>query len=582
MFGIHWFDFAILILYFAVILYIGVILGGRKTKTLGDFFVAGGKWGAVVSFIFVFASAVAGNEAVAVSGQAYVSGLSGVWYWWSFLFATPIYFAFSTYFKRARVYNVSEFFEMRYDKYAASLYSVVAGIISILFIGIVLLAIAKVLAGLTQVSRQQCVWFICVIVGAYVFSGGMMSALLTDLLQGVMCLFVLSFIMLPFLWVKAGGWAALQQYSSSHPQIWNLMDAEHMTVWTVLALNVAAIVGGTAAPWIYNWIAISKDEKAATQCGWSHIWKRIVTLMFAVYGILFAIYLPGLEDPEMAWGVAMREILPVGTKGLLIASFFAAAMSSVDTFATTSSALVADFLYRRMIRPGKALKHYLLVGRFWGLFAILIAAVSTYYIGSVKEYVKLVLTLLSFLGIPLYFGVVWRRANRTGMWMSLVGGMATYLVVVAVVMAREQADFFAAIKPAFVPAVFLSTAVSLAGMIAGCLFGRADCTNKLNRFYVIMNTPIGKEKRLVDAGIRLPAMIDAGLVEAGEEELNIEVLKNLYEQDCEYKIFGPDSSIELRKEPGLEWYYPGLLKVTVACFALVFITWLVTKILFVW
>lgn len=149
-------------------------------------------------------------------------------------------------------------------------------------------------------------------------------------------------------------------------------------------------------------------------------------------------------------------------------------------------------------------------------------------------------------------------------------------------MAREQAGFFDAIKPAFVPAVFLSTGVSLAGMVIGILVGKADDILKLKRFYVIMNTPVGKEKRLVDAGIRLPAMIDAGLVEAGEEELNVEVLDKFYEQDCEYKIFGPDSSIELRKEPGLEWYYPGLLKVTVACFALVFFTWLVTKILFVW
>jgi len=133
-----------------------------------------------------------------------------------------------------------------------------------------------------------------------------------------------------------------------------------------------------------------------------------------------------------------------------------------------------------------------------------------------------------------------------------------------------------------VPAVFLSTGASLAGMVIGILVGKADDILKLKRFYVIMNTPVGKEKRLVDAGIRLPAMIDAGLVEAGEEKLNIKILDKLYKQGCQDKIFGPDSSVELRNEPGLEWYYPGLLKVTVACFALVFFTWLITKILFVW
>src|SRR5690606_34569016 len=117
---------------------LGVFVGGSKTKTSGDFFVAGGKWGPVVSFIFIFASAMAGNEAIVVSGEAYGSGMSGVWLWWSFLFATPVYFLFSTYYRRARVYNLAEFLEMRFGSHVAALYALVAGVICILFIGMFL------------------------------------------------------------------------------------------------------------------------------------------------------------------------------------------------------------------------------------------------------------------------------------------------------------------------------------------------------------------------------------------------------------------------------------------------------------
>ncbi len=113
MLGLHWLDVVVLAVYFISILYIGVFIGGKKTKTLGDFFVAGGKWGPIVSFIFIFASAIAGNEAVVVAKGGFQGGLSGVWYWWSFLFATPVYYLFSTYFRRARVYNMAEFLEMR-------------------------------------------------------------------------------------------------------------------------------------------------------------------------------------------------------------------------------------------------------------------------------------------------------------------------------------------------------------------------------------------------------------------------------------------------------------------------------------
>ncbi len=581
-FGIHWFDFSILMAYFAVILYVGVIKGGRKTKTLGDFFVAGGKWGPLVSFIFIFASAIAGNEAVVVGGQAYESGLSGVWYWWSFLFATPIYYLFSTYFRRARVYNVSEFFEMRYDKYASAVYSLCAGLICILFIGMFLLAIAKILAGFMTLSQIQCVWVIAAIVGAYVFSGGMMSTLLTDLLQGLMCLTILSFIMLPFLWHRAGGWETLQQYSAAHPEIWNLSDPEKMTVWTILALNLSALVGGIAAPWIYNWISVSKNERAATQCGWGHLWKRIITLLFAVYGILFAIYKPGLADPETSWGIVMGEILPVGVLGLLIASFFAAAMSSAGTYATTSSALYANYLYRKIVRPGKSLGHYLLAGRLWAIASVLIAAVSTMYIPTLKQYVKISLTLLSFLGIPIYFGILWRKANRAGMWLSLAGGIFTYLGVIFHTMVRNGTPFFDSIDPSFEAAVFLSTLVSLAGMFAGILFGKPDDPLRIKRFHIIMHTPVGQEQRLVKAGIKLPALIDAGLIDDGEETIHAAEVERLYAQDSKDKFFGKDSAIELRREPDLKWYYPGFFYITLACFGMIFFTWLITKILFVW
>jgi len=386
--GIHLADWAVLVVYFALILYLGVFIGARQTKNLGDFFTAGGKWGALVSFIFVFASAVAGNEAVVVSAKAYEGGLSGVWYWWSFLFATPIYYLFCTYYRRARVYNLAEFLEMRYGTGVAGVYSLVAGVICLLFIGMFVLAIGKILAGFTDLPLAVCVWSISLIVAAYVFSGGMMSALLTDLVQGLMCLLVLGFIMLPFVWVDAGGLARLRELPK---ETWDF-TSEATNLTTVVALNVSALVGGIAAPWIYNWIAISKDERAATQCGWGHLWKRIITLVFALYGILFALSVPGMSDPELAWGTVMKQVLPVGVGvvGLMIASFFAAAMSSADTYATTSSAMLVDYTYRKLMRPGLSTRHYLRVARVWAALSILAAAASTNYIERIEDYVKLV------------------------------------------------------------------------------------------------------------------------------------------------------------------------------------------------
>jgi hypothetical protein len=60
------------------------------------------------------------------------------------------------------------------------------------------------------------------------------------------------------------------------------------------------------------------------------------------------------------------------------------------------------------------------------------------------------------------------------------------------------------------------------------------------------------------------------------------VIERLYEEDSANKVFGRSSSIELRREPGLPWYFPGFFRITAACIALVVGTWLVTRLLFIW
>jgi Na+/proline symporter len=573
--GLHFLDWLVLSVYFALVIYLGVYLGSKETKNLGDYFVAGGRWGGLVSFIFVFASALAGNEAVVVSGASYAGGLSGFWMWGNFLFATPIYFLFATYFRRARVYNLAEFLEMRYGTKVAALYALVAGIICVLFIGMFLLAVGQILGGALEIPVQPCIWAIALVVAAYVFAGGMMSTLLTDLLQGILCLIILGFLFLPYLWNAAGGFQALRALPH---ETWNF-TGPGMELRKVMALCLTTVTGGIAAPWIYNWIAVSKDEKAATQCAWAHLWKRVATLLFTLYGIFFAILLPALAHPDLAWGVAMKKVLPAGAMGLMIASFFAAAMSSAATYATISAAMFIDFIYRKVVVTGQPRNNYLEAARWWSVMSIVVAASSTHFIHAIGKYVTLCLSLLCFLGMPIYFGIVWRRANQTGMWLSLILGIGSFLVVHN--MPTGAGHYFADSDASFSMGVFISTGLALAGMLLGSWLGPPEDPAKVNRFHVILNTPIGDERRLVEAGIVLPAMVDAGLVGEGPEHLHSEVLTNLYRDDAQQKMFGPSSTIEIRRER-LSWYLPGFTLNVISCVLLVVLTWLLTRICFVW
>jgi len=473
----------------------------------------------------------------------------------------------------------------------------VAGTLCVLFIGMFLLAVGKILAGMMPIfgdpaaNVQFHVWLIALVVGIYVCAGGMMSTLINDIFQGLMCLFILGFVGLPFLWKESGGLPALRALPD---ETWN-MTSPAMGLETVIALNLAALVGGIAAPWIYNWIAVSRDERAATQCGWGHLWKRVITLLFALYGIQFLIYQQNVlsveapelaaalhADPELGWGIVMQRILPPMFIGLLLASFFAAAMSSAGTYATTSSAMFVDFIYRRFIAKGRPASEYLKAARIWVGASILFAALSTLWLSSISQYIKLAFNLLSFLGVPIYFAVLWRRSNRLGAWCALLAGAAAYLAVSVATAVSQEVSWLVAAERSFATTVFVSTGASLLGMLVGTWMGRPENDTMLRRFHVILNTPVGEEARLVRAGIKLPALVDAGLVKPGAESIDVEELRRLDARDAQDKIFGPQSALELRHERKLPWYYPGMLRIVFASVGLVVATWLGTRWLFVW
>ncbi len=558
---LHTLDLVVLAIYFLVVTFLGVVVGKRQTKTLRDFFTAGGKWGSLVAFIYVFASAVGGAEAVVVGGAAYRSGISGVWLWFAGGLGLIIYYLFAPIYKRVRVFNLADVFEMRFGPRVATCIAILGSIFSLFLIGTFALAVAKTISGLSGWSVE-----ITLLVAFYVGSGGLMSSLLTDLFQGVLSLTVFCFLLLPFLWREVGGFQGLVNVP---PDRWSLFSEEIPLIY-VLALTLGGL-GAVATPVLFSFMVVGKDERAATQCAWSHIWKRIMTVLFAVYGIMFAIYKPGLDtqpipqDTELVWGIVMKEIVPAGLLGLLVASFFAALMSTVDTMATSSSAMTVDYLFKKRWFPGRSQEFYLRWARIGGVVAVLLAYLITLQFSTLKQIIEFLAPLQGFMGIPLFFGIVWRRANRQGVWASLAVGISLLWIVQLLYDGPPSTKVPLSVFPPMGAAAFTMYLVSR--------LTRPESETRLHRFYCILNTPLGQEERLSAVGIRLPAMAgSAGGVEP-QEALDEPALKQLYQSYSTHKIYGRRSSIELIKEPGLEWFYRGLVWLTLSCVLMVASVW---------
>ena len=501
-----------------------------------------------------------------VGGAAYRSGLSGVWLWFAGGLGLIIYYIFAPIYKRVRVFNLAEVFEMRFGPGVATCIAIMGSVFSLFLIGTFALAVAKTIAGLSGWSVEITLLVACLVVALYVGSGGLMSSLLTDLFQGVLSLTVFCFLLLPFLWGEVGGFQGLVNVA---PERWSLFS-EEIPLFYVLALILGGL-GAVATPVLFSFMVVGRDERVATQCAWSHIWKRIMTVLFAVYGIMFAIYKPGLhtqpfpQDTELVWGIVMKEIVPAGLLGLLVASFFAALMSTVDTMATASSAMTVDYLFKKRWFPGRSQQFYLRWARVGGVVAVLLAYLITLQFSTLKEIIEFLAPLQGFLGIPLFFGIVWRGANRRGVWASLAVGISLLWMVQLFHDGPPSTKLPLSVFPPIGAAALTMYLVSR--------LTRPESETLLQRFYCILNTPLGREERLSAVGILLPAMAGSDGGVKTDERLDEAGLARLYQSYSAQKIYGRKSSIELVREPGLEWFYRGLLWLTLCCALMVSLVW---------
>jgi Na+/proline symporter len=201
---------------------------------------------------------------------------------------------------------------------------------------------------------------------------------------------------------------------------------------------------------------------------------------------------PGIaaSQREDVFGIACRQLLPIGGLGLMIACVLAANMSTCSAFMVDTGALFTQNLYRRYLRPEAPDRHYLLVGRLAGLVVTLGAIGLSFAIPMVLDAILFGENLAAIMGVSFVAALTWRRANRHGAWASVLVGLAvfyggTYLRSV------EQTggfDFSLFVKWHADLSLYALTAGS-AAMILVSLLTPAEADARLDDFYRRLHTP---------------------------------------------------------------------------------------------
>ncbi|MFY9779766.1 MAG: sodium:solute symporter family protein [Candidatus Baltobacteraceae bacterium] len=437
-------DYVVIAAFFAVNLGIGLFYARRGGKSLGEFFLSGRNvpwWLAGVSMV---ATTFAVDTPLAVTGFVTQHGIAGNWVWWSSVMSGILtVFFFAKLWRRSGVLTDVEFIELRYSgKPAAALRFVRAifqgVLINTIIMGWVNLAMAKILELTLHVPKFEALAFCLVFTAVYVTIGGLWGVLVTDLLQ-----FAVKMTMAIVLAVSAvaavGGIGSLETKLAA-------LDAAHKigTSGSILALfpttNEAWLPLLTLLTYIgVQWWASSYP--GAEPGGGGYIAQRIfcaksendslfATLFFNIahYALrpwpwilvaLAALVLyphgvagpNGKVDPELGYVQAMIDYLPAWLRGLMLAGFLAAYMSTMGTHLNLGASYLTNDLYRRFIKPQASDRHYVLVSRLATLLVMGLALLGASVMTNVGDAWKYLFNLTAGVGLVMILRWYWWRVN---------------------------------------------------------------------------------------------------------------------------------------------------------------------------
>ncbi len=451
-------DWLAIVVYFLANILIGLYYRKRATRATEDFFVGGRKvswWLAGTSMV---ATTFAADTPLAVTGFVAKNGIAGNWIWWSMLMSGMLtVFFFARLWRRAGVLTDVEFAEIRYSgKPAAFLRgfrSLYLGLpINCIILGWVNLAMVKILMmifGIAKIEALMMVFGIMLVTSMISTLSGLWGVLVMDLFQ-----FVLKMGMVIILAVYAvaavGGMGALKEklhaldvaraaggggqgsilsFTPDLGSAWMPM----ITFFVYIAVNWWAAWYPGAEPggggYIAQRIFCAKDEKHSLLATlWFNVahyairpWPWVLTALCSL--VLY----PDLVDKESGFikTIIDPQVFPVALRGVMIAAFAAAYMSTVGTQLNWgASYLVNDFYRRFLVKDGNE-KHYVRVSQIATILIMLASCVVTYYQDSIAGAWRLLIALGAGTGSVFILRWFWWRINA---W-SEVSAMAASFVV---------------------------------------------------------------------------------------------------------------------------------------------------------
>lgn len=368
---------------------------------------------------------------VAYAGIAYEHGLVSVTV---FLSTVPACIIAAIFFakrwRRAGVSTPIEYLETRFNSTVRQTVGWVGLIMRILDNMVRLYAIGIFLTAVTPLSLPMCLIISTFIVVGFTLYGGVWAVSIMGTVQFVILIF--TSLILFFLSINhVGGMETLMQKVPDHFNWFN--GPKGQIFWLVVYYFMIII------KYNENWIFIQrfyivKDEKAAQKVGY------LTAALFLVFPIVFMlppivskVIMPDLPDKEMAYVAISSMLLPPGLMGVMIASMFAATMSSLNAEYNVIAAVLSKDVYQRLVNKKATDKQMLMIAKLSTIIVGLLVLLGGLFIkdfGGAFEANKLFTGIFAIpIGIPLVLGIISRKPSPRGALLTVVVGAIAGIIL---------------------------------------------------------------------------------------------------------------------------------------------------------
>lgn len=412
-------DIAILVVYSAVILFIGFYKSKSKsgeTKNSKDYFLAGKSlpWWAIGASLI--AANISAEQFIGMSGSGFAIGLAIASY--EFMAALTLLIVgkyFLPIFIKTGIYTIPEFLEKRYNSNVKSVLAVFwiflfifVNLTTVLYLGGT--ALDTIMGNGDGSLVLNSIISLGLFAAAYSLWGGLSSVAWTDVIQVVLLVIgglITTIITLDHLTPTGGVLNGLSYIYEKAPEKFNMILNSTDKGYSDLP-GIAVLAGGMWIANIYYWgfnqyiiqrtLAAKSLKESQKGIAFAAALKMIIPLIVVVPGIIA--YVMFTENPEVtkaftssdgtilndkAYPWLISSFIPSGLKGVILAALSAAIVSSLASMINSTSTIFTLDIYKSLLNKTASEKRLVTVGRISGLIALIIAILIAPVLGSIDQ-----------------------------------------------------------------------------------------------------------------------------------------------------------------------------------------------------